>query len=299
MAKFDFNSLKNKLTDTEIFKLENLKQKLPDGKTLDKVKSKLPDGHTLDKLMDKMPGTDSISNLPIDFEWLFDQALKIPTARVNREEFLRDAFKEYYSGDHLDAIVLASPINANVDKAILDKVAESNIKAETKKVTGLSFATGMGGITMMVPDMIQYLVHVMRISQILAYIYGWPSLVSSDKDKDAAARNLIVVFIGVMYGVKEAHDFIDRIAVEIAKNLGKKVATKSLTQASWYMILQQVAKAVGVKLTQDMVAKGIEKGIPVVASVVGAGIAYYSFQKGAHALHDKLRANPLDTRLLV
>ena len=142
-------------------------------------------------------------------------------------------------------------------------------------------------------DLAQYLVHVLRISQKLAYIYGYPSMISIDGGMDDATKNIILLFIGMMYGVKGTEKVIANLSVTLAEQIAKNISREALTKTAWYPLLKQCCKQVGIKVTKDALSKTTTKVFPVIGGVVSAGFSYYCFGKGAERLHKTLRENPV------
>lgn len=148
----------------------------------------------------------------------------------------------------------------------------------------------MFGIT---ADFAQYLVHVLRISQKLAYIYGYPSIISIDGGMDDATKNIILLFIGMMYGVKRTNEVIAKLSITLAEQIAKNISREALTKTAWYPLLKQCCKQVGIKVTKDALSKIPTKVVPGIGGVVSAGFSYYCFGKGAERLHETLRKNPV------
>lgn len=145
-----------------------------------------------------------MSNIvPFDFNEVLAVAVKAPMVKIDRAEFLKKNFSREVEPKMVDKIVQTSPIKAGVSEHILKKIARECIKYETYQVSTLSLGTGFGGVFGITADFAQYLVHVLRISQKLAYIYGYPSIISIDGGMDDATKNIILLFIGMMYGVKK------------------------------------------------------------------------------------------------
>lgn len=189
-------------------------------------------------------------------------------------------------------IVQTSPIRAGVNESVLHEIARECIDYEQMKVSALSFATGCGGLVGIPADLAQYLAHVLRISQKLAYIYGYPEIFLL---KEVWTKNskIILLFIGVMYGVSGANKVIAEISKLLGDKVGKDILRAALTKTAWYPLLQQVCKQVGIKVTKDALSKTTTKVFPVIGGVVSAGISYHGFGKGAKRLHKTLRENPV------
>lgn len=235
-----------------------------------------------------------MSNIvPFDFNEVLAVAVKAPMVKIDRAEFLKNNFSREVEPKMVDKIVQTSPIKAGVSEHILEKIARECIKYETYKVSTLSFGTGFGGVFGITADFAQYLVHVLRISQKLAYIYGYPSMISIDGDMDDATKTIILLFIGMMYGVKRTDEVIAKLSVTLAEQIAKNISREALTKTAWYPLLKQICKQVGIKVTKDTLSKIPAKAIPGIAGVVSAGFSYYCFGKGAERLHETLKKNPV------
>ena len=235
-----------------------------------------------------------MSNIvPLDFDKVLAVAVKAPMVKIDRAEFLKNNFSREVEPKMVDKIVQTSPIKAGVSEHILKKIARKCIKNETYNVSALSFGTGFGGLIGIPADLAQYLVHVLRISQKLAYIYGYPSMISIDGGMDDATKNIILLFIGMMYGVKGTEKVIANLSVTLAEQIAKNISREALTKTAWYPLLKEICKQVGIKVTKDTLGKATVKSIPVLASIVSATLSYICFEKNAERLHETLRENPV------
>lgn len=235
-----------------------------------------------------------MSNIvPFDFDEVLAVAVKAPMIKIDRAEFLKNNFSREVEPKMVDKIVQTSPIKAGVSEHILKKIASECIKNETYNVSALSFGTGFGGLIGIPADLAQYLVHVLRISQKLAYIYGYPSMISIDGGMDDATKNIILLFIGMMYGVKGTEKVIANLSVTLAEQIAKNISREALTKTAWYPLLKEICKQVGIKVTKDTLGKAATKVFPVIGGVVSAGFSYYCFGKGAERLYKTLRENPV------
>lgn len=237
-----------------------------------------------------------MSNIvPFDFD--FDEvlavAVELPGVKIEREEFLQKNFSSRFDREIVARIVQTSPIRAGVNESVLHEIARECINYEQKKVSALSFVTGSGGLVGIPADLAQYLAHVLRISQKLAYIYGYPEILSIEGSMDEKTQEIILLFIGVMHGVSRANKVIAEISKSLAGKVGKDILRAALTKTAWYPLLKQVCKQVGIKVTKDTLSKTTTKVFPVIGGVVSAGFSYYCFGKGAERLHKTLRENPV------
>lgn len=231
--------------------------------------------------------------VPFDFNEVLAVAAEFPGVKIEREEFLQNNFSSRFDSEMVARIVQTSPIKAEVNESVLHEIARECIDYEQMKVSALSFATGCGGLVGIPADLAQYLAHVLRISQKLAYIYGYPEIFSIEESMDEKTQKLILLFIGVMYGVSGANKVIAEISKSLASKAGKDILRSALTKTAWYPLLQQVCKQVGIKVTKDALSKTTTKVIPLIGGLFSAGFSYYCFGKGAECLHETLRENPV------
>ena len=235
-----------------------------------------------------------MSNIvPFDFDKVLALAVELPGVKIEREEFLQKYFSSRFDREIVARIVQTSPIRAGVNESVLYEIARECINYEKKKVSALSFATGSGGFVGIPADLAQYMAHVLRISQKLAYIYGYPEIRSIEGSMDEKTQKIILLFIGVMYGVSGANKVIAEISKSLAGKVGKDILRAALTKTAWYPLLKQCCKQVGIKVTKDALSKIPTKVVPGIGGVVSAGFSYYCFGKGAKRLHETLRKNPV------
>ena len=235
-----------------------------------------------------------MSNIvPFDFDKVLALAVELPGVKIEREEFLQKYFSSRFDREIVARIVQTSPISAGVNESVLYEIARECINYEKKKVSALSFATGSGGFVGIPADLAQYMAHVLRISQKLAYIYGYPEIRSIEGSMDEKTQKIILLFIGVMYGVSGANKVIAEISKSLAGKVGKDILRAALTNTAWYPLLKQCCKQVGIKVTKDALSKIPTKVVPGIGGVVSAGFSYYCFGKGAERLHETLRKNPV------
>lgn len=231
-------------------------------------------------------------------EKVFTYALKVPLVKINRRDFLMKNFANGETSDTIQKILDRSPLHAGIDSSKLRKVAIECIKYEKFWVTTKSAATGLGGGTpitiagAVVADLGNNLAHEMRVIQKLAYIYGWPDIFDIDRDMDEATKNVILLFVGVMIGVKGASEMLLQVANHFGQNLGKEIAKSALTKTAWYPILKKVCEAVFIKISKKAVANAVEKGLPVLAVILSGAMTYSAFSKEATNLKEYLEQHP-------
>ena len=231
------------------------------------------------------------------FESTLIAAAQLPGVRINRENFLRRSLKSRCDGKTLDAAITEGPAAAGIDKDVLLAVANNSINYETAKATAISTAAGIpGGLAMAgtVPaDAAQYFGHVLRIAQKLAYLYNWPELFSDEGEMDDATEGLLILFIGVMFGVESASTAIQRIAVVTARAVAQRLPQKALTKGIVYPTVKKVAVYLGYQMTKETFAKGVSKLVPVVGGIISGSLTFATYRPMAARLRDYLAGLPI------
>lgn len=231
---------------------------------------------------------DKVENVhAINFEDIFTAACKLPYCKIHRDAFLTKQLNGKVSSERLAYALENGTINAGISLDILNRLAEGAINFETTKATALSTAAGMpGGFAMIgtIPaDLAQFYAHVFRVAQKLAYIYGYKEI-----DLDDATQNVLMIFLGVMFGVNAATAALAKLAAANAAKIGARVAAKPLSKYAIYNIAKKVLAWIGVKLTKDGVGKAISKVVPVVGGVISGGLTVATFLPMAKKLKKEL-----------
>ncbi|MET7429991.1 MULTISPECIES: hypothetical protein [Streptomyces] len=225
-------------------------------------------------------------------------AAKLPGARIHREAYLRSALARHCSEEEIRRAIEETPAAAGITVELLDKVANDSIRYETAKVSALSAAAGIPGILALpatVPvDLAQYVGHMLRIAQKLAYLYSWPELFSDEGDDvDDATVGVLTLFFGVMFGTQSANAAVGKVAGMMSKQVAKKLPQEALTKGVVYPIVKKVAAYIGVKMTKESFAKAVSKAIPLVGAAVSGGLTFATYLPMAKRLKKHLSGLPL------
>ncbi len=227
------------------------------------------------------------------FTSLIQSAAKLPLVHIDRVEFLTKNLSKLCTPEQLEKALTDGTLHANIPIATLDSLANAVINAETLKVTAISTAAGIpGGLAMAatIPaDLAQFYGFVIRVSQELAYIYGWDSLITETENLDEATEAQLISFIGVMSGVSAAHKVVTKLFGETAiKTVAKRVAAKALTKTWYYPITKKIAAMLGQRMVKATFAKGVSKVVPVIGGVISGGITLATFKPMSNRLKKHL-----------
>lgn len=231
--------------------------------------------------IDSMGSTKEVENPGTKFTQVLDAAAKLPGVRINRAAYLRAALKRYCTAEEIEAAVATTPAIAGITLSVITQAANTSIKYETTKVTGLSTVAGVPGglapIGTVPADLAQYMGHMLRIAQKLAYLYSWPDLFADREELDEATESILTLFVGVMFGVQVAQGGVTKVAGMIAANVAKKLPQQALTKGLIYPVVKKVAGYIGVSMTKKMFASGVAKAIPLVGAVFSGGLTLATF----------------------
>jgi len=187
----------------------------------------------------------------------------MPKSLVRRglEAALRGAFLKAYEAVKVDPahylqqlrIVYELPIAtydgiASVDVVQLDRIAEDTIRGSMKLAAAGGAGFGLGGILTIVPDLGVLAVITIRMIQKLSLIYGFAY---NTEDEEAE----LWVAAASAAGVDISRDLVE-----------KQVVSKFIPK-----VIQRIAASA----SAEMVEKWSARLIPVVSSVIGAGLNYY------------------------
>ena len=233
----------------------------------------------------------------LDATTVVTQAMRLPGIKISREDFLYKQVKNLYPYSTVRKAVELNPAAAGIPREVIGKLARESIKYETTKVSALSFAAGIpGGIAMAgtVPaDIAQYFGFILRITQKLAYLYGFDEFRLQEDEIDDATLNEIMVFLGIMFGVNEANAAIAKLAESVAKNIILQFPQKALAKGFVYPIVKIIAEKLGYTMTKEVFAKGLSKVVPLIGGVANGGMTYVSFRTCSNRLKNKFAELPI------
>lgn len=232
----------------------------------------------------------------VALENIITAAVQIPGVKVDRKKFLAETFAGQDVA--IQDVIDFGPIQANVSKEDLSKLANKLIFARTGQSSIASFIAGIpGGLAMAatVPlDVLQFFGMALRLAQELSYLYGADDLWQNGQIDDEKVKNQLLLYCGVMFGVSGAVSGVRVLTTQIAKTTLKKLPQKALTKTFWYPMIKQIGKAIGVKVTKSTVAKGISNAIPVIGGVISGGLNFASMLPMANRLQNTLESANFD-----
>jgi hypothetical protein len=229
-------------------------------------------------------------------------ALALPGVKVDREAFLRRALSKHVTEKVLQSAIDTSPAKAGVSKNTIRRIATTTIKWHRVGVSSVSFASGLPGgwwIAGTAPtDFAQFFWHVLVILQKLAYLYGWPELLSEDSELDDETLLILTVFVGVMLGAESGAKVLGDMAERAAAQVLKRLPRETLTKWGLYRLAREVAKWIGITLTKESFARYISKMVPILGGILSGTVTWISFSLMTSRLAAHLKSLPLAANMI-
>ena len=218
-------------------------------------------------------------------EELYDVAInmigsvaKLPVIRVDREAFLRQQFAD---SEYLDEILQHGPQRVYTVESLRRK-ADGVIKKSTNQTTLAAFVAGIpGGLAAVAAggaDVAQYFGFAINLAQKIAYLFGEDDLFTDESELNEGAKVRVLAYLGVMLGASGAAMLVGKLAKEVGKNMGKKVAQQALMKTTWYPLVKKVGVLVGKQVVKEPVGKTVTKVVPVVGGAISGAITYATFR---------------------
>ncbi len=157
----------------------------------------------------------------------------------------------------------------SVDPEILDRIAEQTIRASMRIAGAEGAGLGLGGIFTMLPDLGILSAITLRMLQKLSLIYGFPY---NTEEEEAELWIAAASAAGV--------------------DISREVLEKQLVSKFVPRVIQRIA----VQASGEIVEKWTARLIPVVSSVIGAGLNYYFVKIWGERAIGHFRHKHLDAR---
>ncbi|RRD07272.1 hypothetical protein EII34_01960 [Arachnia propionica] len=208
--------------------------------------------------------------------------------RIPREDFLRRTLKEHCTSAEIDAAAATTPAQAGLSPALIEKLAKQAVRSESTRASAFSAATGLPGgfalLGMVPPDVAQNLAHVLRVSQKLAYLHGWPDFFDGD-EFDETTKGILTLFSGVMFGAYGATQGISNL---LANRVASEWPKRALSQGVLYPVVNRIATQLGLRMSKEAFARGVSKVVPVLGGLVSGGFTMATFWPMASRLRRHL-----------
>lgn len=220
---------------------------------------------------------------------VINESLKLPFIKVDRSDFLTKTFSNKI--DDMPKLLREGP-QAFFSKEELDRIASNVIKSNVLQSSSISFASGLPGgvaIAATIPaDMAQFYGYSLKLAQEISYVYGYQNIWANQGELTEDAKNTLILYLGIMFGVSSAGSTIRILSNKLAIQALKQLPNKTLTKHLYFTILKKVLAIFGTRLTKATFAKGVSKVIPVVGGVLSGSMNYLALKPMANKLKDEL-----------
>lgn len=105
-------------------------------------------------------------------------------------------------------------------KEELDRIASNVINSNVLKSSSISFASGLPGgvaIAATIPaDMAQFYGYSLKLAQEISYVYGYQNIWANQDELTEDAKNTLILYLGIMFGVSSAGSTIRILSNKLA-----------------------------------------------------------------------------------
>lgn len=220
-------------------------------------------------------------NKVLSLESIIGAAIKLPGVKVNRADFLYEQF-ESKETEMVEKIIKVGPVAAGCDRNELMRIAKNIVWNKTLISSGASVIAGIpGGLAMAaaIPaDLAQFYGVALRMAQEISYLYGAADLWENGSVDMEKVQNQLILYCGVMLGAAGAVQTVRMISAALAKKALVQLPKQALTKTMVYSVVKAISKALGVRMTKEIFAKGVSKVIPLVGGVISGGLTMASMQ---------------------
>ena len=231
----------------------------------------------------------------LTLEKVLATAIKTPGVKIRRDVFLRKELKKYYKEDVIEEAIRYNPAKAGIPKSTINRIAKTVIDYETKRVSMISIVASMPSSAVAAvaagaaaTDITSYFVHVLRVVQELAYLYGFEQFDLNGDNVDSETMDYLLVFIGVMFDVQGASATLGKLSAAIAEQVQKKLSQRTFTKGTLLPIIKKIAMKVGVRMTKQIFADTIASAVPLAGSLLSGGLTYAMFKPNCIKLQKNL-----------
>lgn len=229
-------------------------------------------------------------------------AMRMPGVKIQRSTFLQKELRKYCTAGVIREAICTTPASAGIAKKVIDKISKDVINYETRKATGVSIVASapssivpIATIGAASTDIVSYFAFVLRVVQELAYLYGFHDFELDENSVDSETMDTILVFLGVMFGVKGATVALGKIATTMAGHVAKDLTRHTLSKGTIYPIVKKIAQKIGYRMTKQVFADGVASAIPVAGCLASGGITYIMFKPNCMRLRKSLMVDEIYT----
>ncbi len=115
---------------------------------------------------------------------------------------------------------------------------------------------------------------------------------SESEEMDDETTNLLILFVGIMFGVNGAETVIAKISKTTARKVGKGLAQKLSTKGVVYPIVKKIAQLLGIRMTKEIFAEAVAKIIPILGGLICGTLTFFTYKPMVKKLKKYLASLP-------
>ena len=237
-------------------------------------------------------------------EEILRKAMKVPGVRINRARFLRRELKLFFPEETVIRAIRYNPAAAGIPPEKIGGISRGVINREANEVAGLSVLASLPVSALpaavagaVAADIVAYFAHIVKAVQELAYLYGFEDFGLDGDEIAPEAMETIMVFLGVMFGIRGSGPVLEkmggRAAKKTAKRTVRKLVKKELKKNAVIPGAEKIIAGISVKLTKQMLADAVASAVPVAGGVASGLLMVALFKPRCTKLKRKLKTSPL------
>lgn len=221
------------------------------------------------------------------YESAMKATLRLPFARIERDDYLRSSLSKHLSEADLERAIEETPTTV-VEKSLLAELARRETRKNIRYAVMVSFLSAIPTNWAMWPaiafDLIFFQIQVFLISQKLTFLYGTKDSVTTNEVKEKANRLMLIVST-IMIGKQKISRAAKSAAGMVGKQIVERYGSRILSKFVIFNTLRQVAKWMGISFTKAMLLETINLLIPIICASISGFVSYLLIAPMAKKLH--------------
>lgn len=158
------------------------------------------------------------------------EALRLGNLNIDRAEFLREQFSASYPCAQVAQAISLTPFRADISLKEIDEKAEALIAVEDAALAKNP-----------AKNAVEYYTTLLCAAVKLSYLYGFPQLNCKKEGEDFTAEtvNLLILFLGVSYGICSAKTALRTVFTAFNAGVKKKLVNVALTKGGLYPLVKE------------------------------------------------------------
>lgn len=209
-------------------------------------------------------------------ETLVRRAFSEPGTVVDREQFLRRELGGYLTPEQLDVAVSQTPVAAGVNRELISTLAKQAISMEANSLSSFSKKEDK-------PEN-QYIEHMLRVMQKLAFLYGIPNFAFDAEQIPDASMSLILSFGETIFGLSRVKNAIGSTAHSLAQNAASMIENNTEEKKSFLPFRKPKFADKALSVIGKTATAGLASASEILGGAVKGGTDQVLFRMNAERL---------------